>query len=154
MCSKQLLRASAFFSTPMAQTIRQREHSFHAGEDWRAQHRDAQVGHPRLSIPLLHTSRRHFLISFATNARMTLHVDLIRGENNHHMAESSFKALGLALRQVVHDFAVFTLPLTFMMRRPFRATSVWAFHRPRARCSCLAPCESSAKLPQHCDLQT
>jgi imidazoleglycerol phosphate dehydratase HisB len=31
---------------------------------------------------------------------MTLHVDLIRGENNHHMAESSFKALGLALRQV------------------------------------------------------
>jgi hypothetical protein len=25
------------------------------------------------------TARRHFLISFATNARMTLHVDLIRG---------------------------------------------------------------------------
>ena len=26
---------------------------------------------------------------------------LLAGENNHHMAESSFKALGLALRQVV-----------------------------------------------------
>ena len=28
----------------------------------------------------------------------TIHVDLIRGRNRHHMAESTFKALGLALR--------------------------------------------------------
>jgi len=55
---------------------------------------------PLVAAPILLNTRRHFLISFATNARMTLHVDLIRGENNHHMAESSFKALGLALRQV------------------------------------------------------
>ena len=28
----------------------------------------------------------------------TIHVDLIRGRNRHHIAESTFKALGLALR--------------------------------------------------------
>ena len=28
----------------------------------------------------------------------TIHVDLIRGRNRHHVAESTFKALGLALR--------------------------------------------------------
>jgi imidazoleglycerol-phosphate dehydratase len=29
----------------------------------------------------------------------TIHVDVIRGRNRHHVAESTFKALGLALRQ-------------------------------------------------------
>jgi imidazoleglycerol-phosphate dehydratase len=29
----------------------------------------------------------------------TIHVDVIRGRNRHHMAEATFKALGLALRQ-------------------------------------------------------
>ena len=43
----------------------------------------------------------HFLVSLATTARMTLHVDLIRGENDHHRAEAAFKALALALRQAV-----------------------------------------------------
>jgi imidazoleglycerol-phosphate dehydratase len=41
----------------------------------------------------------HFLWSFAQAARMTLHVDAIVGENAHHKAEASFKALALALRQ-------------------------------------------------------
>src|SRR5882672_5820596 len=31
----------------------------------------------------------------------TLHVDVIRGRNRHHIAESTFKALGLALRQAM-----------------------------------------------------
>jgi imidazoleglycerol-phosphate dehydratase len=31
----------------------------------------------------------------------TLHVDLIRGRNRHHIAESTFKALGLALRDAM-----------------------------------------------------
>lgn len=31
----------------------------------------------------------------------TIHVDLIRGRNRHHMAEATFKALGLALRQAM-----------------------------------------------------
>jgi imidazoleglycerol phosphate dehydratase HisB len=43
----------------------------------------------------------HFFRSFAIEARMALHVDLIRGENDHHKAESAIKALALALRQAV-----------------------------------------------------
>ena len=41
---------------------------------------------------------RHFLTSLATEGRLALHLDLIRGENSHHIAESAFKALALALR--------------------------------------------------------
>ena len=43
----------------------------------------------------------HVLRSLAIAARMTLHVDLLRGENDHHRAESAFKAVALALRQAV-----------------------------------------------------
>ncbi len=31
----------------------------------------------------------------------TIHVDLIRGRNRHHVAEATFKALGLALREAI-----------------------------------------------------
>ncbi|KAF8457270.1 Imidazoleglycerol-phosphate dehydratase-domain-containing protein [Terfezia claveryi] len=40
----------------------------------------------------------HVFQSFAQEAGITLHVDLIRGKNDHHKAESAFKALALALR--------------------------------------------------------
>jgi len=40
----------------------------------------------------------HWFRTFAMEARMALHVDLIRGDNDHHMAESAFKALARALR--------------------------------------------------------
>ncbi len=43
----------------------------------------------------------HFFASLATNARMALHLDLIRGANDHHRAEAAFKALALALREAV-----------------------------------------------------
>jgi len=43
----------------------------------------------------------HFLRSFAVEGRMALHVDLIRGDNDHHKAESAFKALAMALRAAV-----------------------------------------------------
>ena len=41
----------------------------------------------------------HFFTSFAAAARLTLHLDVIRGENDHHKAEASFKAFALALAQ-------------------------------------------------------
>jgi imidazoleglycerol phosphate dehydratase HisB len=41
----------------------------------------------------------HFLISLAMAMRGSLHVDVIRGNNDHHRAEAGFKALALALRQ-------------------------------------------------------
>jgi imidazoleglycerol phosphate dehydratase HisB len=40
----------------------------------------------------------HFLQSFAASARMALHVDVLKGVNDHHRAEAAFKALALALR--------------------------------------------------------
>ena len=40
----------------------------------------------------------HCLQSFAQGARVTLHVDCIRGFNDHHRAESAFKALAVAIR--------------------------------------------------------
>ncbi|KAL8383166.1 hypothetical protein RB595_006769 [Gaeumannomyces hyphopodioides] len=40
----------------------------------------------------------HCMQSFATAARVTLHVDCLRGENDHHRAESAFKALAVAVR--------------------------------------------------------
>jgi imidazoleglycerol phosphate dehydratase HisB len=43
----------------------------------------------------------HFFRSLATAARMTLHLDLLRGSNDHHKLEAAFKALALALREAV-----------------------------------------------------
>lgn len=43
----------------------------------------------------------HFLRSLAIEGRMALHVDLIRGDNDHHMAESAFKAVALSLKTAV-----------------------------------------------------
>ena len=39
--------------------------------------------------------------AFAQNARITLHVENIYGENNHHIVESCFKALARAIRVAV-----------------------------------------------------
>lgn len=43
----------------------------------------------------------HVLRSMAVTARMTLHVDVLAGENDHHRAEAAFKAVALALREAV-----------------------------------------------------
>ena len=43
----------------------------------------------------------HFFRSFALEGRMALHIDLIRGDNDHHKAEAAFKALALAVRAAV-----------------------------------------------------
>lgn len=39
--------------------------------------------------------------AFAFNAGITLHVELMYGDNNHHIAEAAYKALAQALRQAV-----------------------------------------------------
>ena len=44
---------------------------------------------------------REFLQAFATNAGTTLHVDVVRGETTHHIAEAIFKALARSLRAAV-----------------------------------------------------
>jgi imidazoleglycerol phosphate dehydratase HisB len=43
----------------------------------------------------------HVLSSFALAARACLHVDALKGANDHHRAEAAFKATALALREAV-----------------------------------------------------
>ena len=43
----------------------------------------------------------HWFASFAQTGGITLHIETLYGENNHHIAESCFKALARALRQAV-----------------------------------------------------
>jgi imidazoleglycerol-phosphate dehydratase len=43
----------------------------------------------------------HALESLAVAARMNLHVDVLKGTNDHHRSEAAFKATALALRQAV-----------------------------------------------------
>lgn len=43
----------------------------------------------------------HWFASFAQTAGITLHIETLYGENNHHIAESMYKALARALRQAV-----------------------------------------------------
>ncbi|KAG6613242.1 imidazoleglycerol-phosphate dehydratase [Phytophthora cinnamomi] len=54
----------------------------------------------------------HFFESFASAARLTLHVDVLRGRNDHHRAEASFKALAVALRTAVKHDATAGVPST------------------------------------------
>ncbi len=43
----------------------------------------------------------HFFRSLAFALRASVHLDTIRGENDHHIAEGAFKALALALRRAL-----------------------------------------------------
>lgn len=60
----------------------------------------AKLGTPRLGewdTELI----EHWFQSFAQTAGITLHVENLYGQNNHHIVESCFKALARALRQAV-----------------------------------------------------
>lgn len=43
----------------------------------------------------------HFFHSFAQEAGVTLHIETLYGQNNHHIAEAAFKGLARALREAV-----------------------------------------------------
>ncbi|EGD87793.1 hypothetical protein H112_04263 [Trichophyton rubrum D6] len=47
----------------------------------------------------------HGLQSFAHTAGVTLHVDVLKGENDHHRAEAAFKALAVAIRDATSKVA-------------------------------------------------
>jgi imidazoleglycerol-phosphate dehydratase len=44
---------------------------------------------------------REFFQAFAQNAGITLHVECMYGDNNHHIAETCFKGLARALREAI-----------------------------------------------------
>ncbi|NKB78061.1 MAG: imidazoleglycerol-phosphate dehydratase HisB [Gammaproteobacteria bacterium] len=63
----------------------------------------------RFATTLIH----EFFQGFCNHALTTLHIDNLRGENSHHIAETIFKAFGRAVRMAVeHDPRVTGIPST------------------------------------------
>jgi len=62
---------------------------------WRVAFSQAKLG--TLDSELL----REWFHAFAQNAAITLHVENLYGDNNHHIAETCFKGLARALRAAV-----------------------------------------------------
>ena len=62
---------------------------------YRADYPRAMIG--EFDVDLLH----EFFQGFVNHAGVTLHIDNIRGDNAHHIAETVFKAFGRALRMAV-----------------------------------------------------
>lgn len=54
----------------------------------------------------------HFFHSFAQGAGLTLHVDVLRGVNDHHRIEAAFKATALALKAALTRNASARIPST------------------------------------------
>jgi imidazoleglycerol-phosphate dehydratase len=64
-----------------------------------------QVNFPRARIGSFDVDLMHeFYQGFVNHAQITLHIDSLRGDNAHHIAETVFKAFGRALRMALeHD---------------------------------------------------
>ena len=60
-------------------------------------------GRPYYRGPLPSSLYDHWMRSFADNARTTLHLRVLRGDDRHHIVEAAFKALGLALRDALAE---------------------------------------------------
>jgi len=60
-------------------------------------------GRPYYRGPLPSSLYEHWMRSFADNAKATLHVRVLRGEDRHHIVEAAFKALGLAVRDALME---------------------------------------------------
>jgi imidazoleglycerol-phosphate dehydratase (EC 4.2.1.19) len=68
------------------------------GLEWFVDFQRARIGD--FDVDLFH----EFFQGLVNHARMTLHVDALRGRNAHHVAETIFKAFGRALRMAcAHD---------------------------------------------------
>ncbi len=62
------------------------------GLDWFVEFSRARIG--EFDVDLF----REFFQGFCNHAKVTMHVDALRGRNAHHIAETIFKAFGRALR--------------------------------------------------------
>jgi len=62
------------------------------GLEYHVEYPRARVG--EFDVDLLH----EFFQGLTNHAQLTLHVDVLRGKNSHHIAETVFKAFGRALR--------------------------------------------------------
>ena len=60
------------------------------------------VDYPRARIGEFEVDLFHeFFQGFVNHAHVTLHVDCLRGDNSHHIAETVFKAFGRAMRMAL-----------------------------------------------------
>ncbi|MDQ3897899.1 MAG: imidazoleglycerol-phosphate dehydratase HisB, partial [Actinomycetota bacterium] len=65
-------------------------------------HYEVEAGAEPLGTPPFDPQlAEEFWRAFATSALLTLHLDLKRGKNSHHILEASFKAVARALRDAV-----------------------------------------------------
>ena len=65
------------------------------GLEYHADYPRARIGD--FDVDLLH----EFFQGFVNHAQVTLHVDCLRGDNAHHIAETVFKAFGRAMRMAL-----------------------------------------------------
>ena len=74
----------------------------------------SHVSYPDRSIGRFATTLIHeFFQGFCNHALATVHMDCLRGENSHHIAETQYKAFGRALRQAVaQDPRISDIPST------------------------------------------
>jgi imidazoleglycerol-phosphate dehydratase len=77
--------------------------------EWRvAMPESLPLGNPAFDPQLT----EHAITSFANAAAMTLHVELIRGRNVHHIIEATFKGLARSLHDAVRVDGSATVPST------------------------------------------
>ncbi len=65
------------------------------GLEYKASYPRARIG--GFDVDLLH----EFFQGFSNHAQVTLHIDNLRGDNAHHIAETIFKAFGRAMRMAL-----------------------------------------------------
>jgi imidazoleglycerol-phosphate dehydratase len=94
---KQGIRRYGFFILPMEEALAQVavDLSGRAAIVYNAHYGGSKIG--GFDVQLL----EEFLRAVAFNARMNLHVNVLYGSNDHHIAEAICKALGKALRMAV-----------------------------------------------------
>lgn len=70
-----------------------------------------ELGMRRESIGSIATENfAHFFTSFASALRAAVHIDVLRGSNDHHRIEAAFKACGRALREAQRVTASSDIP--------------------------------------------
>ena len=69
------------------------------GLEYHADYKRARIGD--FDVDLIH----EFFQGFANHALVTLHIDSLRGDNAHHVAETIFKAFGRAVRMAIEPDA-------------------------------------------------
>lgn len=76
-------------------------------------HHEVRLGLRRPAIGAIASENLvHVLQSLAVAARATLHVDVLRGDNDHHKTEAAYKATALALRIAVASSGAAGVPST------------------------------------------